>query len=302
MVDDERLAALRARMVQLTAERERCRARATQYRQEAQSIARRLAAQPSASATGAQRTTEADRPRATYHEREFEVAGGAKQLLLRVFEPDLHGEKTLMIRVTGLDQDGGPEIREMVLPQRLWPFVQRFCDVAQCIGNEDGTTSRTPSPATSTTCRLSEEAMPAQRSSGCSGTGVTAWQHSSIAPRGESAAAASPPLRHQTSARRSLEKGKISKHQHTSPQQVHGHPPQGNVPQPTVKGTAANNTADAKGQQRVLSRQQKTSGVPVAPQQQTSERTGRRRGGSANGSVVISVRGGDVKISLAEGL
>ena len=291
MVDDEkRLAALRARMVQLTAERERCRARATQYRQEAQSIARRLAAQPSASATSAQRTTKADWPKAelTYHEREFEVAGGAKQLLLRVFEPDLHGEKTLMIRVTGLDQDGGPEIRELALPQRLWLFVQRFCDAAQRISNEDDATSRTASPAT--TCRISGEAMPAQRSSSCSGTGATTSQHSSSVPRGESAAAASLPPRHQTSARRSA-----------TLQQGQGHPPQENVPQPTVNGTPANSAAGAKGRQRVPSRKQKASGGAAVPsQRQTSGSTGRRRG--ANGSVVISVRGGDVKISSAENL
>ncbi len=300
-------------MAQLTAERERCRARATQYRQEAQSLARRLAAKPSASAV------DAARGRHMSQESEFEVAGGAKQVWFRVSEPDTLGEKTLTIRVT-TDSDGGPEIREVTIPQRVWPFVQRFCDAAQRADGKDVVASRTPSPA------ARPRATPHQSSEGNSGQ------------RAESAAAvaASPAPLHQTSARGFTQRQHVDpcNSRHATTQRAQRRLPQGHMPQVAVEGTPENNAGAAKGRHRGPSRQpthgpqtqtpskqqqqqqqqqqqpkKKPNGRPEAPQQQASARKGRRRGGnSASGSVddsqstkcVISVRGGNVKISTSD--
>jgi hypothetical protein len=315
MVDDEeRLAALRARMTELCTQRERCRARATQYRQEAQSLARRLSAQPSASAI------DGAKERLASQERHFEVAGGAKQVWFRVSEPDTHGEKTLTIRVT-TDLDGSPEVRELTIPQRVWPFVRRFCDAAQQTDGEDVVANRTPSPA----------ARPAEPAS------HQLPREDNSAQRGESTAtvAASPTPLRQTSARSSTQQQHVDagKTRHATTQRAQRRPPQAQVPQVAVGGTPENNAGAVKVRQRGPSRQPthgpqtrapsqkqqrqqqqqpktKASGRPEAPQQQqTSARKGRRRGSSStSGAVddsqrttcVISVRGGNVKISTSE--
>eukprot|EP01046_Picozoa_sp_COSAG06_P088794 COSAG06_NODE_35202_length_463_cov_0.552198_1_plen_109_part_10 len=106
--DPERLAALRARMAQLTAEREQALRRAALYRQQAQTLregARSLpgcgaAALPTPSSSakhtdsGGAATASTPTPRAkrAARDRGATIAGGTKQLSLLVSDPDPHGE------------------------------------------------------------------------------------------------------------------------------------------------------------------------------------------------------------------